>query len=71
MAGELRRQGVGFRKDDNAFLSTSDPQALQAAADRLSPRDHPQASGVLDPGVAAEVLQKRTGQPSTCTETIP
>ena len=33
---ELRRQGVAFRKDDNAFLSTSDPKALQAAADKLS-----------------------------------
>ena len=33
---ELRRQGVTFRKDDNAFLSTSDPKALQAAADKLS-----------------------------------
>jgi hypothetical protein len=27
---------VTFRKDDNAFLSTSDPKALQAAADNLS-----------------------------------
>jgi hypothetical protein len=34
--GELRRQGVRFRQDDNAFLWVSDPQALQAAADRLS-----------------------------------
>src|SRR6266567_8463429 len=25
---ELLRQGVAFRKDDNAFLSTSDPQVL-------------------------------------------
>ncbi len=33
---ELRRQGVAFRKDDNAFLSTADPKALQAAADQLS-----------------------------------
>jgi len=33
---ELRRQGVAFRKDDNAFLATADPKALQAAADRLS-----------------------------------
>ena len=33
---ELRRQGVTFRKDDNAFLSTSDPKALQAAANKLS-----------------------------------
>ena len=36
MEGELRRQGVRFRKDDNAFLWVSDPRALQAAADRLS-----------------------------------
>jgi hypothetical protein len=33
---ELLRRGVAFRKDDNAFLSTSDPKALQAAADKLS-----------------------------------
>jgi hypothetical protein len=37
IAGELQRQGVGFRKDDNAFLWVSDVEALQAAADRLSP----------------------------------
>jgi len=37
IAGELQRQGVRFRKDDNAFLWVADPQALQAAADRLSP----------------------------------
>src|SRR3984957_12697081 len=33
---ELRRQGVAFRKDDNAFISTADPKALQVAADKLS-----------------------------------
>ncbi len=33
---ELRRQGVAFRKDDNAFLATADPKALQAAANKLS-----------------------------------
>ena len=33
---ELRRRGVAFRKDDNAFLSTADPKALQAVADSLS-----------------------------------
>jgi len=33
---ELRNQKVEFRKDDNAFLSTADPKALQAAADKLS-----------------------------------
>ena len=31
---ELRRQGVAFHKDDNAFLSISDPKALQAVADK-------------------------------------
>jgi len=37
IARELQRQGVCFHKDDNAFLSVSDPEALQATADRLSP----------------------------------
>lgn len=35
---ELNRTGVGFRKKDNAFLGVSNPEALQAAADRLSPQ---------------------------------
>lgn len=34
---QLNQQGVSFRKHDNAFLSVADPQALQAAADRLTP----------------------------------
>jgi len=33
---ELKRKKVAYRKDDNAFLWVADPQALQAAADRLS-----------------------------------
>ena len=33
---ELLREAVSFRKDDNAFLAAGDPEALQAAADRLS-----------------------------------
>jgi hypothetical protein len=37
IAGELARAGVHVRRDDNAFLATSDVAALQAAADRLSP----------------------------------
>jgi hypothetical protein len=37
IAGELQRRDVRFRKDDNAFLWVSDGEALQAAADRLSP----------------------------------
>jgi hypothetical protein len=35
---ELKRAGIGFRKDDNAFLAVDDVAALQAAADRLSPQ---------------------------------
>jgi hypothetical protein len=34
---ELNRQGIAFRKHDNAFLAVEDPEALQAAADRLTP----------------------------------
>jgi len=37
IAVELQRQGVPFHKHDNAFFSVSDPEALQAAADRLRP----------------------------------
>jgi len=33
---ELVREKVSYRKNDNAFLSVSDPQALQAAADRFT-----------------------------------
>jgi hypothetical protein len=36
--GELLKGGIGFRKDDNAFLAVDDVAALQAAADRLSPQ---------------------------------
>ena len=36
IAGELEREGIRFRRDDNAFLSAADPAALQAAADRLT-----------------------------------
>jgi hypothetical protein len=34
---ELERAGIGFHKNDNAFLAVDDLAALQAAADRLSP----------------------------------
>jgi hypothetical protein len=34
---ELERAGIGFHKNDNAFLAVDDGTALQAAADRLSP----------------------------------
>ena len=37
MERELERNGISFRKNDNAFLAVDDVAALQAAADRLSP----------------------------------
>ena len=33
---ELDREKIGFRKNDNAFLAVSDPEALQRAADRFT-----------------------------------
>lgn len=38
IARELNREGRSFRQNDNAFLAVDDPQALQAAADRLTPQ---------------------------------
>jgi len=35
---ELNRRHIGFRKHDNAFLAVDDVAALEAAADRLSPK---------------------------------
>ena len=37
MERELTKAGIGFHKNDNAFLAVDDLAALQAAADRLSP----------------------------------
>jgi hypothetical protein len=37
MERELQRAGIGFHKNDNAFLAVDDVVMLQAAADRLSP----------------------------------
>src|SRR5215470_16986165 len=34
---QLNRAGIGFRKNDNAFLAIDTVAALQAAADKLSP----------------------------------
>ena len=38
LAQELTRQGVSFRKDDNAFLAVADLTALEAANERLTPQ---------------------------------
>ncbi|MBL8227534.1 MAG: hypothetical protein JNL98_03620 [Bryobacterales bacterium] len=47
IAGELQRRGVRFHKNDNAFLWTDNPQALQ------------QASAVLDLCIGSDVLPER------------
>ena len=38
LAQELARQGIGFRKDDNAFLAVDGLTALAAAGEQLTPR---------------------------------
>lgn len=38
MERELTKAGIGFHKNDNAFLAVDNVAALQAAADRLSPQ---------------------------------
>ncbi len=37
LAQELTRQGISFRKEDNAFLDVADPELLQSLADQLTP----------------------------------
>jgi hypothetical protein len=37
IAGELEKENIAFKKDDNAFLSTANPKRLQEISDSLSP----------------------------------
>jgi len=55
---ELKRAGIAFHKDDNAFLAVDDVAALQAAADRLNPAIILKQLDYFHSG--AEVLQKGT-----------
>jgi len=68
---ELQRAGVGFRKEDNAFLWVADAQALQAAADRLRPQDHSPAARSLDLGGRAEVFPERPSCPPSHSPLLP
>src|SRR6202022_4429022 len=47
---ELKRAGIGFHKNDNAFLAVDDVAALQAAADRLRPATIRKQLHYLSPG---------------------
>jgi hypothetical protein len=55
---ELKRNHIGFQKNDNAFLAVDDLAALQAAADRLSPKIIRTTAQLLDVSPGTEVLQK-------------
>ena len=59
MEQELKRAGIGFRKRRQCLSGGGRCGRLQAAADRLSPADHPQTTRLLDPHPGAEVLQRR------------
>jgi hypothetical protein len=54
---ELKRGGSASAST-TAFLAVADVGALQAAADRLSPGDHPPAPRLPDPGPRTEVLKE-------------
>jgi hypothetical protein len=49
LAGQLRREGIAFRKDDNAFLACADPARLQELADTFGPE---QIIAAIDPWLA-------------------
>ena len=68
---ELKRAGIGFRKDDNAFLAVDDVAALQASADRLSPEIIRRR--LADPDPRTEVLKEgaRQAQPVTLLRHLP
>src|SRR6516165_5813224 len=54
---ELNRANIAFRKNDNAFLAVDSVEALQAAADKLSPAIIREAR-LLDLHPGAEVLRQ-------------
>jgi hypothetical protein len=47
------RANIAFRKNDNAFLAGENVEALQAAADKLSPAIIRERLGDLQPGCSA------------------
>ena len=63
---ELRRQGVAFRKDDNAFLATADPKALQSAADKLERCHHRETAELLELAARPRSFPRRIAKPSIC-----
>jgi hypothetical protein len=70
IAGELQRQGVRFHKHDNAFLSVSKPEVLQATADRLTPDIIPPPAWMIGLWSWAPNFPKRIAPPSPCAVTI-
>ena len=52
----LQRQGIGFHKNDNAFLQADDPKALSGDCQPANGFPHRGTAQSLDPGAGAEVL---------------
>ena len=67
IAGELQREGVRFRKDDNAFLGTADLPALQAATGSVQ-RSFGNA-WTTGPWCSDPSFLKRIARPSICVAT--
>ena len=70
---ELKRAGIGFRKDDNAFLAVDDVGGAAGVGRPAEPGDHPPAPRLLDPDPRTEVLKEgaRQAQPVTLLRHLP
>jgi hypothetical protein len=60
LARELTRLGVGFRKDDSAFLAVEDLAALEAAAERWQPGDTVRLRSGQDRHARSSPVQRRS-----------
>src|SRR5262249_29460783 len=67
---QLRHAKIGFRKNDNAFLAVDDVAALQAAADKLSPRSFASAL-TTGPSSLARNSPPRNASSSSCRAFTP
>ena len=56
MQQQLQRQGIGFRKNDNAFLAGRRPQGSSGDCQPADGFPHRGTAQSLDPGAGAEVL---------------
>ena len=71
MQRQLQRQGIGFRKNDNAFLQADDPKALQEIANRLTASLIERPAPSLDPGSWGRSSRSRNVKASPSSGTFP